>query len=75
MTSAGNSVNMKYVFLDKLDKAVYSYFISYTGLVQVMEIIHVDVCIHFDELRRSRDPMYKQWFHYGDKFQCTSAQF
>ena len=26
MTSAGNSVNMKYVFLDKLDKAVYSSF-------------------------------------------------
>ena len=26
MNSAGNSVNMKYVCLDKLDKAVYSSF-------------------------------------------------
>ena len=30
MTSAGNSVNMKYVCLDKLDKAVYSSFPTFT---------------------------------------------
>ena len=39
----------------------------------VFRHLQVDVCTRF-ELRGSRDPMYKQWFH-GDKFQSTSVQF
>ena len=33
MTSEGNSVNMKYVCLDKLDKAVYRMYSSFSTFI------------------------------------------